>query len=191
MRSAETKSPAVPARLLTAEEYACEDPDDRWTELVAGDVVREPGPGAEHGVVQVTLAYHLRRFIDDHPLGRILTESGYVLERGPDTVRGPDVSFVAETRWASMPDRRKYFEGGPDLAVEVASPDDSRRLLAEKARSYLAAGARLVWIVWPESRTVDVHRPGAPPETLSAGDTLDGEDLLPGFALRVSRIFED
>lgn len=75
--------------------------------------------------------------------------------------------------------------------MEVASPDDSRRHLSAKARSYLEAGCRLVWVVWPAHKTVDVCRPGAPPETLTASDTLDGEDFLLGFTLPVARIFQD
>jgi len=178
-------------RLLTAEEFFYEQPDERRSELIAGEVVREPPPAPEHGLLAVNVAHHLRRFLDVHRLGRVLAESGYVLRRGPDTVRGPDVSFISEQRWAVTRDRRRYFEGAPDLAVEVASPGDGRRKLAAKAREYFQAGARLVWVVWPGSRTVDVHRPGSPPATLHAADTLDGGDVLPGFALPVSRIFED
>jgi Uma2 family endonuclease len=178
-------------RRLTAEEFLYQPPDDLRSELVAGEVVREPPPGPEHGWLGVTIAYHLRRFLEEHPLGRVLGESGYVLARDPDTVRGPDVSFVAEERWAATPDKRRYFEGAPDLAVEIASPDDSRRQLAEKARSYLAAGARLVWVVWPGRETVEVYRRGSPPAVLSASATLDGGDVLPGFTLPLSRIFGD
>jgi Uma2 family endonuclease len=180
----------VTRRLLTAEGFYRLPDDDMRSELVAGEVIREPPPGPQHGLLAMSLGYHLRRFVEAHPLGRILGESGYVLARGPDTVRGPDVSFISEERWQATADKRKYFEGAPDLTVEVASPDDSRRQLAEKARSYLAAGARLVWVVWPTRRTVDVHRPDSLPETLTGSDTLDGGDVLPGFTLPVSRIFE-
>jgi Uma2 family endonuclease len=183
--------PAATRRLLTAEEFMYEPPDDLRSELVAGEVVKEPPPGPEHEWLAGTVAYHLRRFLEEHRLGRVLGASGYVLKRGPDTVRGPDESFVSEERWSGKLDRRRYFEGAPDLAVEVASPEDSRPKLRQKAREYLAAGARLVWVVWPQRRTVDVHRPGSPPETLTLSDTLDGGDVLPGFALPVARIFEE
>lgn len=176
---------------LTAEEFLYEQPDDLRAELVAGGMIMEPLPGLEHGWLCIEISYHLRRFVEDHRLGRVFAETGYVLERDPDTVRGPDVSFVAEDRWAATRDRRKFFEGPPDLAVEIASPGDSRRHLADKARTYLASGARLVWVVWPESRTVEVHRPGSPPETLAASDVLNGGAVLPGFDLPLSRIFAD
>jgi len=183
--------PASTSRLLTAEDYFYEPDDDLRCELVAGEVLREPQPGPEHEWLSRKVAYYLQRFLNEHRLGRLLGAAGYILERDPDTVRGPDESFVSEERWAGKLDKRKYFEGAPDLAVEVASPDDSRRKLAEKARSYLAAGARLVWVFWPKRRTVDVYRPGSPPVTLTASDTLDGGDVLPGFTLPVARIFED
>lgn len=183
--------PAPRRRLLTAEEFVYEQPDDLRTELVAGGMVVEPLPGAEHGSLVATIAYHLRGFVEPRGLGRVVAETGYVLVRGPDTVRGPDVSFVSAARWAALQDKRKFFEGAPDLAVEVASPDDSRRQLTAKARGYLAAGARLVWVVWPKRQCVEVFRPGSPPQFLGVADSLDGEQLLPGFRLPVAVIFQD
>jgi Uma2 family endonuclease len=182
--------PQTTPRRLTAEEFFYEPEEDLRKELVAGEVVCEPQPNPEHGAIAANLTYHLRSFLAANRLGRVVVESGYVLQRGPDTVRGPDVSFISTTRWAAT-NRRSFFEGAPDLAVEVASPSDSRPKLAAKAREYLRAGSRLVWVVWPRTRTVDVHRPGSPPTTLGTADTLDGGDLLPGFTLPVSLIFED
>jgi Uma2 family endonuclease len=104
------------------------------------------------------------------------------------SVRAPDAAFVTRERAERFADREKYFEGAPDLAAEVVSPGDSGREVAEKVGDYLAAGTRLVWVIDPRRRTVTVHRPGADPQTLGPDDLLEGGDLLPGFALPVSRL---
>ena len=183
--------PVPRSRPMTAEEFVYEQPDDLRTELIAGEMVMEPLPGAEHGSLAAWLTFQLHSFVELRRLGRVLGETGYILERGPDTVRGPDVSFVSAERWASIVDKRKFFEGAPDLAIEVASPDDSRRELAAKARGYLAAGARLVWMVWPKRKSIEVFRPGSPPQLLGLADTLDGGDVLPGFRLAVEVVFQE
>lgn len=183
--------PSPSHRSLTAEEFVYQQPDDVRCELVAGEMVMEPLPGAEHGFLAGSFVYYLRSFAELHGLGRVLGETGYVLERGPDTVRGPDVSFVSHARWATLADKQKFFEGPPDLAIEIASPDDSRPQLAAKARGYLAAGALLVWVVWPKRKCVEVFRPGSSPQLLGPESALDGGEVLPGFRLPVALVFQD
>ena len=78
----------------------------------------------------------------------------------------------------------------PDLVVEVVSPNDTRREVAAKARIWLRYDVRLVWVVLPQTRSVDVYRPGHAVETLSDQDTLDGLDVLPGFTCPVSAVFD-
>jgi Uma2 family endonuclease len=174
---------------MTAEEFYYAQPDDMQTELIAGEMVLEPLPKPLHGRLAARIAYLLQTYTKEHPLGEVLTPAGFVLERSPDTVRGPDVSFVSEERYLASLESGIFFEGAPDLAVEVASPGDSRRKLGDKARSFLAAGTPLVWVVWPKRQTVDVHRPGMPVETVAISGVLDGGEVLPGFTLPVARIF--
>lgn len=178
-----------PAR-LTAEEVL-DLPDDERGELVRGELVRESPPSYDHGSVAGNLLFHLRRFVEGRRLGRVVGEAGFVVERGPDTVRGPDVSFVSAERDAVHRGRRGYFEGAPDLAVEVLSPGNTRREMSAKIREYFAAGGRRIWIVDPAGRTVTVHAPGEVPRVVTTADRLDGGDLLPGFSLPVRKIFED
>lgn len=181
-----------PARTgtLTAEEYArLPERDDGYKdELVRGSVVCEPQPSFGHGLTSVRIAHLLMSFVERHPLGVVVGEAGYVLERGPDTVRGPDVSFVSTERLRHRGET--FFEGAPDLAVEVISPSNTRRTVADKTRDYLAAGARLVWNVDPRRRTVTVHASDAETLVLTADETLDGGDLLPGFSVPVRTLFE-
>lgn len=181
-----------PARTgtLTAEEYArLPERDDGYKdELVRGSVVCEPQPSFVHGLASMKIGHLLSAFVDREGLGVVLGEAGYVLERGPDTVRGPDVSFVSTERLRRRGET--FFEGAPDLAVEVISPSNTRRAAAEKTRDYLAAGARLVWNVDPRRETVTAHAPGAEPRVLGADDSLDGGDVLPGFTVAVRALFE-
>ena len=176
-------------RSLTAEDLYDLHLEDVRAELVRGDLVCEPPAGFENGVRSAGIGYHLRRFIEDHPIGVVCgAETGFVLFRNPDTVRAPDAAFVTRERAERVADREKYFEGAPDLAAEVVSPGDSRREVAEKVHDYLAAGTRLVWVIDPRRRTVTVHRPGADPRVLRPDGLLEGGDLLPGFSLPVSRL---
>jgi Uma2 family endonuclease len=85
--------------------------------------------------------------------------------------------------------RRGFLQAAPDLAVEIWSPDNSMPSLRSKAREYLAAGTRCVWLIDPRRRAVELHAPGRPITTLTGGDTLDGAGILPGFELPLSRLF--
>ncbi len=166
---------------MTLEEYERLPTDDGWKdELSRGRLVREPGPGQQHGRVQVNLATILNRFVREHGLGYVVAESGFVLERHPDTVRGADVAFVARERYGDKPPK-KWAEFAPDLAVEVLSPSDRPSRMAEKLAQYFGSGARMVWLIDPEDRTAVVYRSLSDIAILSEGDELDGGDVLPGF----------
>ncbi len=190
--------PSSPARseppsaraLLTAEEYAClPDEDGYRDELSRGRLVREPQPQAPHGRVQLNVGAELRLFVKQHGLGYVTVESGYILERNPDTVRGPDVAFVARERYGeTLPERWPEF--GPDLAVEVLSPSDRVSRMAEKVAQYFGAGTRLVWVIDPEERTATVFRSPIAVRVLGESDELDGEDVLPGFRIRVADVLD-
>jgi Uma2 family endonuclease len=169
---------------MSAEEYyeRYQEPPGYKSELVDGEVVLMPGPGFPHGLVSAKLAYLLTQHALQHRLGMVVVESGYVLQRKPDTVRGPDVSFVSAARVDAEGVPRVYFEGSPDLAVEVLSPDDRAIYMEDKVAQYLAKGARLVWVINPQRRTATVHVPDGPPRVIGEDDALDGGDVVPGFA---------
>ena len=113
-----------------------------------------------------------------------------MLARKPDTVRGPDVAFVSRERFERNADTVKAFAGAPDLAVEVLSPSNTAAAMHAKVADYLAAGARCVWVVDPESQTVTVYTSLLWPYRLGEEETLDGDDVVPGFRVRVGEIFE-
>jgi Uma2 family endonuclease len=112
-------------------------------------------------------------------------ETDFKLTEG--TIRIPDVAFVRGDRLVGI-DPRQRLEGAPDLAVEVASPRDDPDDLVLKAQQYLAAGARAVWIIYPEARLAYIYKPGQRPEVRDAGQSLDDAELLPGFSAPLSAI---
>ena len=123
-------------------------------------------------------------------VGRVVVESGYWIGRGPDTVRGPDVSFVSRERAPRGGAAQGFFDGPPDLAVEVVSPSNAAAGIAVKVAEYLRSGARRVWVIYPSRRCVVVHFPDNATRTYYDGETIEDPELLPGFSLPVSEIFD-
>ena len=113
------------------------------------------------------------------------------LERDPDTVREPDIAYFSAERMPPGVRVPGYAETPPDLVVEVVSPSDTIREVNDKAFMWLGYGVRLVWLVYPDTRTVDVYRSGRAVTTLAEDDFLDGLDVLPGFTCAVSEVFDD
>lgn len=166
-------------------------PDDGFAhELQAGMLVSEPLPGFRHGRVMVLVAEHLSAHARRHQLGVVLGgDSGFILARKPDTVRGPDVAFVSKERVEEHGDSVRAFSGAPDLAVEVLSPSNTPAAMHAKVADYLAAGTRRVWVVDPEAQAVTVYASLLGPDRLGEIDTLSGDDVVPGFQVRVSELF--
>mgnify|MGYP005838483485 CR=1 FL=1 len=177
------------SQLLTAADLWRMGTDQR-RELVRGELRTLAPAGFDHGAVTINLAVPLGSFVKAKRLGVVLgVETGFRLAREPDTVRGADVAFVKASRVPRSGRPQGYWEGAPDLAVEVLSPTDTAEEVEAKVDDYLNAGTALVWVVNPRRRTVTVHRPGHNPVVLRERDTLDGGDVLPGFACPVAEIF--
>lgn len=178
-------------RLLTAEELLRLQNDDLWHELVDGRLITMPPPGFAHGLFGGRLLFALTVFVRERRLGIVvLQDTGFILRRDPDTVRAPDVAFVSVDRMPAGPLPEGYFEGAPDLAVEVMSPADRIRDVEAKVREYLDRGARAVWVVRPRTRTVSTHHAGESPRTFTENDTLEDRAVLPGFRYRVRELFQ-
>ncbi|MGH7477408.1 MAG: Uma2 family endonuclease [Longimicrobiales bacterium] len=179
-------------RRYTIEEFEqLPEEDLHKLELVRGKLVREPRPGIPHARAQVVLGHLLESYVRPHRLGYVLSDVGVIIEREPGTVRGPDLAFVRKDRFPYGLPERGFAGFVPDLCVEIVSPSNTRREIAEKVDEYLAGGARLVWAVDPRLRTVTEHRSGAPVRALTSADELTGHDALPGFRIRVSELFEE
>ena len=181
---------AIETKLLTAGDLLRLYSRGVRGELIRGVLCETMPTGQEHGEIAAILTAELVVFTRARKLGRITTsDAGVWLERDPDTVREPDIAYFSVER--VPPDVRVtgYSETAPDLVVEIASPSDSRREVHDKARMWLSHGVRLVWVVHPDTRTVDVHWADRPVSTLGEDDALDGMDVLPGFACAVSVVF--
>lgn len=180
----------TPTELMTAGELA-ELPDDNFRyELVKGELRRMAPAGSEHGASTMNLGAPLKVHVDEHDLGIVFAaETGFQLTESPDSVRAPDVAFVSRERIPADGIPKGYWKGAPDLAIEVVSPNDRLYEIDEKVDEYLAAGTRIVCIVYPKRRTVTVHRPDREPQVLTADDTLDLGEVVSGFRLPVKKIF--
>jgi Uma2 family endonuclease len=164
---------------------------DLHMELIEGVIYAMPPTGEVHGSSGARFLFFIYGYVDSKKLGRVTTaETGYIVhtdEDGKNTLLAPDVGFISKARMTPAPSL-KYVPVAPDLAVEIMSPNDKAADIHLKINKYLQYGTRAVSVAYPESRTVVVHTlAGA--QTLHEHETLDGGDILPGFALRVGEIF--
>ena len=165
--------------------------DDGWRyELVKGELIRMPPPGHEHGLVTMQIAGPLYQHVKQHNLGTVYAaETGFLIHQNPDTVRAPDVAFITRERLEASDTIEGYWIGAPDLCVEVLSPSDSVGYIEEKVTEWLEAGTRVVWVVSPKLRTVTVYRSLKKVSNLTEEDTLDGDDVVPGFRIPITEVF--
>jgi Uma2 family endonuclease len=180
-------------KLLTAEEFSkLPSPvDGSKQELVRGEVITMPPPGFLHGVVQNNVSFALTAHARQTKSGRVTVESGVVTDTGPDTVRGPDVAFWSYERLPPDHVPVVYANVAPDLCVEVKSPSNTEQRTTKKVSEYFACGARMVWVVDPEERTVTVYRKPGDGRVIWEDATITGEDVLPGFTCPLVEFFQE
>ena len=160
--------------------------DGRKHELVDGQIRVSPA-GSRHGRVCVRLVVRLDAFVEQRQLGHVFESStGFRLPGG--NVRVPDVSFVAKGRFVGEHVPEGFPDLAPDLAIEVLSPDDRSRDVLDKIGEYLQAGVPLVWVIDPGRRIAAVYRSLTEVRKLGPDDTLDGEDVVPGFRCRLAEV---
>jgi Uma2 family endonuclease len=184
---------AAQKKLMTADEFydwvLRPENQDRHFELVRGEVVEMSRPGELHGVVCANVTALLHQYMRQRRRGRVLSnDPGVILEKDPDTVRGPDVAFFDDVRPYDQ-FNPKWSEGMPVLAVEVLSPNDRIGKVTRRINDFLRAGTRLVWLIDPDARDVTVYRPGQNPQVFEANQELTGEDVLPDFRCPVAEFF--
>jgi Uma2 family endonuclease len=159
-------------------------------ELWKGELIRKSPSKRRHAASAGRLVRYLGAYLDQHPIGEIsIAEGGF--HAGPEeSLYCPDLAYVSNTRLDQAP-LDEFYPFAPDVAVEVWSPDNTEAEMEQKAANYLAHGARRVWLLRPQDRTVRVHRSDAPVQTLQKDDLLTGDDILPGFSVRVRDLFPE
>lgn len=160
-------------------------------ELVAGELRVMSPSGWRHGKVAMRLSARLAAYVDQHDLGVVFgAETGFRLASDPDTVRAPDVSFIAKKNIPEQEPKDGFWPGAPDLAVEVLSPGDRTGEVDEKIDAWLTAGCAAVWIVNPKLKTVAVYISRADVLVMGAGGMLQGEPVVPGFSCSIDELFK-
>ncbi len=180
---------AVKKHLFTADEFAALPSDGLRLELVRGEIVAMAPAFEDHGVTAARIATLLGYHVLANDLGRMYMLTGFFIQTNPDTVLAPDMAFIATDR---MPPKGPpgWVRVMPDLVAEVVSSGDRPAEIAEKARMWLDAGVKLVWVVFPTRQAIEVYQPNQATMTLSAGATLDGGNVVPGFSVPVAQVFE-
>ena len=177
-----------PPALLTADELQHVYVPDKRVELVRGLLVVRELPGMRHARVAMDLALALGAHVRAAALGRVYAEAGFKLASNPDTVRGPDIAFISRGRIPD-PEPTGFAGFAPDLVVEVISPGDRAGEVLAKVADWLSAGTRLVWVLDPARRVARVYRDDGTEQILTADESLDGGDVVPGFSCPVGEIF--
>ena len=177
---------------LTAEDLWRLPEGDVRRELVNGEVVEMMPPGGVHGQVTGKTYRRLAEYVERRGGGYVVVgDVGFVLglPHDPERVRGPDVAYISAERLPGGVLPEGYIRGAPDLAVEVVSPSDDPARVQQKVRDYLEAGARLVWLLVPKARTATAYRPDGSARLVREGESLDGEDVLPGLRIPLAELF--
>lgn len=182
----------VERKLYTVDEFeeflALPENRDLYFELINGEITEKPMPTQVHGRLTARFTTRLSNHVEGRNLGYVEVEVRY---RAPGDNRNsyqPDISFFADT--TTPPVAKGAVQRMPDLAIEIKSPDDTFKGLRDRAAYYIANGVKLVWLVYPEQRLIEVYRPDADSALLTERDTLDGGEVLPGFMLAVSDVFQ-
>lgn len=161
--------------------------DEGVVELIDGEVRKMTPAGLEHGEIAMLIGEHLRAYVRQHELGKAwASEVGFIIRRNPDTVRAPDVAFVRKERLVKT---TSYFEGAPDLAVEVISPNDTYTEVDGKVLDWLQAGTELVIVINPRKRSASIHRSLTKVDRVDINGSLDGGTVVPGWTLPLRDLF--
>jgi Uma2 family endonuclease len=177
-------------KIWTAEDLLTMADDENRYELVRGELTMMVPAGARHGRLTMRLGRAVGNFVEEHSLGEVYAaETGFQLESEPLTIRAPDVAFVRQERIPSAGVPEGFWAAAPDLVIEVISPSEGAQQVHEKVADYMRAGTHLLWVVYPATQTVMEYRPPMEARRLTAEDSLDGGDVVPGFRYPLEKLF--
>ncbi len=176
--------------LMTAEDLLALPEDDKRYELVEGELIEMSPSSRPRSRDGQRIAARLTVFVEDNDLGEVHgADGGFILRRNPDTVRSPDAAFVRKARLLDLDDEG-FLPIAPDLAVEIVSPSNTVNEMSRKVQEYLEAGTSIVWVVEPQRRQVTVYTHDQIAAIYRDGDVITGGNILPGFELPLTYIFD-
>ncbi|MGE3639187.1 MAG: Uma2 family endonuclease [Pirellulales bacterium] len=181
---------SIATRITTADDLFRMPSDGKRFELVKGELRTMTPSGSAHGYVVVEVTVRLGEYVSRNGLGCVFgAETGFRIERDPDTVLAPDVSYIRKERLEATGIPDEFFPEAPALVVEVVSPNDTAYEVDDKMQRWFAAGVELGWVVYPKGHTVTVYRGLNDIHVLKADEMLDGGSVVPGFTCRVGDLF--
>jgi Uma2 family endonuclease len=179
---------------MTTDEFAdfvnLPENEERLFELIDGEAVEKVPSNAYASNIAGLIIFFLRLFLREHQIvGYVTGEAGGYMVGGERYA--PDVAYISKQRQSEIA-RLGYNPNPPELAVEVetSTSTKAKQRLQTKMANYLAVGT-LTWVVYPKTKTVEVHTPGKPMRLFGIDDVLDGSDVLPGFTLAVRDLFTE
>lgn len=179
------------SQALTDEQFMALPEDDNLYEYVNGELIVVANSGVEHGYLALTLGYFLTGFVRSHRLG-VTCDSSTAFKMKTGNKRSPDLAFIAKERLEGLKRLPKgFFEGAPDLAVEIISPNNTFAEIHNKLVEYFDNGTRLVWVILPDEECVLVYHQPKPSKLLQVEDNLDGEAVITGFQLPLMELFQE
>lgn len=177
------------AKLITIEDYEALGEDAPF-ELIRGVLHEVAATKFVHMAVTGAFTGFLFIYSRQTLSGKVLTgEGGFLLERNPDTLIIPDVSFIRADRLPPASEKNEWTRVSPDVAIEVKSPSNTRKEIARKVAIYLDNGVPLVLVADTDYETITAHYADGRILVYHIGDILDGGDVLPGFSVPVAEIF--
>jgi len=184
-------TPEVTQKIWTEEEFMALPDDGNRYELVNGELVVVGAAGAKHGYYVALMSFSLTAYVKQQKIGFVF-DSDTSFKMASGNRRSPDCSFFSRDRikpLGGIP--TGYIEGSPDLAVEILSPGNTVEEMHEKIVEYFENGSRLVWIIHPDEQYVLVYHKPSPDQLLQLKDSLNGEDVIPGFSLPLAELFAE
>jgi Uma2 family endonuclease len=167
-------------------------PGDILYEVVDGQI-KEKKMGVQECAIATLLIGFLAPFLRSNRVGQVFGETIFRIDHPKDLQRRPDVAFVSHAKWPAnrRPPKVSVWDLVPDLAIEVVSPTNSASEVQRKIHEYFEAGVSMVWVIYPEQNSIHVYASPKQIQVLQSGDELDGGELIPGFRLPLTALFED
>jgi Uma2 family endonuclease len=178
-------------RIWTEAELEALPEDGYLHEVVKGELITSPKNNFQHGNIASRLFLALGNHAQEQRLGVVLDSStGFWMQNR--NCRAPDISFIGRLRLAGWkPSSRSFFEGGPDLAVEILSPNNTRREIDDRLNDFFASGSQIAWVIDPAIESVEVCHSPTQRKLIGSGGFLEGENILPGFRYPIADLFKE